>query len=92
MHTNDNIQCLYFTLLQSLIVFFAGTIGSSMLCHSTPYGPETLPLKIGAFGLFASMMGVTMAPLIIMAGRYCTCQQAFCLECVCVCVLNVQIE
>ncbi|XP_064395325.1 growth hormone-inducible transmembrane protein-like [Halichondria panicea] len=52
----------------SLVMFFVGTIGSSMICYSTPYTPETLPLKIGAFSVFASVMGVTMAPLIMMAG------------------------
>ena len=57
--------------LQSLILFFAGTIGSSMLCYATPYTPETMPMKLGAFTLFTSVMGVTMAPLIMMAGGLC---------------------
>jgi FtsH-binding integral membrane protein len=39
-----------------------------MLCYATPYTPETLPAKIGAFILFTSIMGVTMAPLISIAG------------------------
>jgi len=51
-----------------MIAFLAGTIGSSILVHVTPYQPETLPLKIGAFTLFTSIMGATMAPLIMMAG------------------------
>ena len=54
--------------LQSMLLFVVGTIGSSMLCYATPYTPETLPAKIGAFILFTSIMGVTMAPLISIAG------------------------
>ena len=53
-----------------MLLFIVGTIGSSMLCYATPYTPETLPAKIGAFTLFTSIMGVTMAPLISIAG-YC---------------------
>jgi FtsH-binding integral membrane protein len=52
----------------SMLLFVVGTIGSSMLCYATPYTPETLPAKIGAFILFTSIMGVTMAPLISIAG------------------------
>ena len=56
--------------LQSLALFFVGTIGSSMLCYATPYTPETMPVKIGTFALFTSVMGVTLAPLIAMAGMW----------------------
>ena len=55
-----------------MALFFLGTIGSSILVHAVPYTPETLPLKIGAFTLFSSIMGVTMAPLIAIAGIYIT--------------------
>ena len=55
-------------LMQSLALFIVGSIGSSILVHSLPYTPETLPAKIGAFTLFSSIMGVTMAPLLVVAG------------------------
>ena len=54
--------------MQSMLLFAVGTIGSCMLCYATPYTPETLPAKIGAFTLFTSIMGVTLAPLITIAG------------------------
>ena len=57
-----------FSSSQSLALFFVGTIGSSMLCYATPYTPEALPMKIGSFALFTSIMGVTLAPLITIAG------------------------
>jgi len=41
-----------------------------MLCFATPYTPETLPMKIGAFAVFSSIMGVTLAPLITIAGGF----------------------
>lgn len=56
--------------MQSMLLFVVGTIGSSMLCYATPYTPETLPAKIGAFTLFTSIMGVTLAPLIAIAGTH----------------------
>lgn len=56
--------------MQSMLLFVAGTIGSAMLCYATPYTPETLPAKIGAFTLFTSIMGVTLAPLIAIAGTH----------------------
>lgn len=55
-------------LLQSVALFFLGSIGSMMLVHSVPYAPETLPVKVGAFTAFSAIMGVTMAPLIGIAG------------------------
>ena len=58
----------FFYPLQSLALFFVGTIGSSMLCYATPYTSETMPAKLGTFALFTSVMGVTLAPLIAMAG------------------------
>lgn len=51
-----------------MALFFVGTIGSSILVHAVPYTPESLPLKVGAFTLFSSIMGVTMAPLVMIAG------------------------
>ena len=54
---------------QSLALFFVGTMGSAMVCFATPYTPETLPMKIGAFTVFTSVMGVTLAPLIMAAGQ-----------------------
>ena len=39
-----------------------------MLCYATPYTSETLPAKIGAFTLFCSIMGLTLAPLVAVAG------------------------
>ena len=41
-----------------------------MLCFATPYTPETLPMKIGAFTLFSSVVGITLAPLVTIAGGY----------------------
>ena len=54
--------------LQSMLLFAAGSIGSAMLCYSIPYTPETLPAKLGAFTVFTSIMGLTLAPLIAIAG------------------------
>lgn len=54
--------------LMSLGVFFIGTIGSSMICHATPYTAAAMPLKLGSFAVFSSVMGATLAPLILMAG------------------------
>lgn len=39
-----------------------------MLCFATPYTPETLPMKMGAFTLFSSIVGITLAPLVTIAG------------------------
>ncbi|KAL5484027.1 hypothetical protein EMCRGX_G020454 [Ephydatia muelleri] len=52
----------------AMVTCFAATIGSSLLVIATPYTPETLPLKIGAFTLFSAVMGATLAPVILMAG------------------------
>ena len=60
---------MLFFFFQSMVLFFVGTIGSSILCHSIPYTPESLPLKIGAFALFSTIIGTTMAPLIAIAGE-----------------------
>lgn len=51
-----------------MLMFAVGSIGSAILCFSIPYSPETLPAKVGAFTLFTSIMGLTMAPLITIAG------------------------
>ena len=51
-----------------MIVCAVGTIGSSILCHSIPYTSESLPLKVGSFALFSSIMGATLAPVALMAG------------------------
>ena len=71
IETRTTYLCLPFS--QSLALFFVGTIGSSMLCYATPYTPETMPMKIGAFTLFTSVMGATMAPLVMMAGEWMYC-------------------
>lgn len=52
----------------SMITCLAATIGSSVLVFATPYTPETLPLKIGAFTLFSTVVGATLAPVALMAG------------------------
>ncbi|XP_065919020.1 growth hormone-inducible transmembrane protein-like [Dysidea avara] len=52
----------------SLGVFLVGTLGSSMICHATPYTAATMPIKLGSFAVFSSVMGVTISPLILMAG------------------------
>lgn len=52
-----------------MVLFFVGTIGSSMLCYSIPYTTESIPLKMGAFALFGTIMGTTLAPLIAIAGE-----------------------
>ena len=62
------IQSCILPPMQSMMLFVVGTIGSAMLCYATPYTPETLPAKIGAFTLFTSIMGVTLAPLFTVAG------------------------
>lgn len=54
--------------LMSGITFLVGTIGSCILCYSIPYSPETLPAKIGAFTLFTSVMGATLAPVALIGG------------------------
>ncbi|CAI8014718.1 Growth hormone-inducible transmembrane protein [Geodia barretti] len=54
--------------MASMLLFGVGSIGSALLCYSVPYTPETLPAKIGAFTLFTSIMGLTMAPLVAFAG------------------------
>ena len=54
--------------LQSVVLFLVGSVGSMMMVHSVPYAPETLPVKVGAFTAFSAIMGVTMAPLIAIAG------------------------
>lgn len=54
--------------LMSLALFFVGTMGSAMVCYATPYTQETLPMKIGAFTVFTSIMGATLAPLVVAAG------------------------
>ena len=47
-----------------------------MVCYATPYTPETMPMKIGSFVLFTSVMGATLAPLVSIAGVYThTCMQ-----------------
>ena len=53
-----------------MLLFGVGSIGSALLCYSVPYTPETLPAKIGAFTLFTSIMGLTMAPLVAFAGGW----------------------
>ena len=67
-HAYTHNSLLFF---QSLGLFLVGTIGSSMLCYATPYSPETMPLKVGSFALFTSVMGASMAPLIYIAGNVC---------------------
>lgn len=64
------VNALYYNIyiMQSLALFFVGTIGSSMLCYATPYTPETMPVKLGTFALFTSVMGITLAPLLTIAG------------------------
>ena len=46
-----------------------GTVGSSVLCMSIPYSPETLPAKVGAFTVFTSVMGASLVPLLFMGGE-----------------------
>ena len=43
-------------------------MGSGILCMSLPYTPETIPAKIGAFALFSSLMGATLAPMALIGG------------------------
>lgn len=50
------------------MTFLVSTIGSAMLCYAIPYTPESLPAKLGAFTLFSSIMGATLAPVALMAG------------------------
>ena len=35
---------------------------------AVPYTPETLPAKVGAFTLFSSIMGATLAPVALIGG------------------------
>ncbi len=51
------------------MLFFVGSIGSMIATQVIPYTPETLPLKIGALTLFSGITGVTLAPLIGIAGE-----------------------
>lgn len=39
-----------------------------MICHATPYTAATMPIKLGSFAVFSSIMGATISPLILMAG------------------------
>lgn len=52
----------------AMVACISATMGSAILVHLTPYTPETLPLKLGAFTLFTSVMGATLAPVALMAG------------------------
>lgn len=45
-----------------------GAIGSSLLCMSIPYSPESLPMKLAAFAAFGSFMGASLTPLLLVAG------------------------
>lgn len=54
--------------IASLALFFVSSIGSMILVHTVPYTPETLPVKVGSFTLFSAIIGVTLAPLITIAG------------------------
>lgn len=54
--------------MASLAVFFLGSIGSMMMVYSVPYAAETIPVKVGAFTIFSAIMGITLAPLIGIAG------------------------
>ena len=62
-----------------MVTFLVGTIGSSLLCYSIPYEPETIPAKIGAFGLFSSIMGASLAPILLIGGMsmYVLCVQSY---------------
>ena len=57
-------------LFQSSVGCVVGAIGSSVLCMSVPYSPESLPLKLAAFAMFGSFMGASLTPLLLMAGRF----------------------
>ena len=52
-----------------MVAFLVGTVGSSLLCMSIPYSPETLPAKVGAFTVFTSVMGASLVPLLFMGGE-----------------------
>ncbi len=56
-----------------MAVFFLGSIGSMMMVYSVPYAAETIPVKVGAFTIFSAIMGITLAPLIGIAGGLANC-------------------
>ena len=65
---------LYYHLLflQSGVTFLVGALGTSILCMSIPYTTEMLPAKITTFAVFSSVMGATIAPLVLLGGQYIT--------------------
>ena len=51
------------------MTFAVGSIGSAMMCYAIPYTPETLPAKMAAYGVFTTIMGITLAPVVLMGGK-----------------------
>ena len=60
-----------------------GTIGSAMMCYAIPYTPETVPAKMAAYGVFTTIMGITLAPVALMGGKEMVLWFS---KCLCACV------
>lgn len=81
VHCNVRFMVASFLVFcQAMVACISATMGSAILVHLTPYTPETLPLKLGAFTLFTSVMGATLAPVALMAGKVVLfkCSNALC--------------